>query len=111
MVAKRTARYRTRTHGDDNFWGRNRRIGLFQRQPHVARYRAGNQQAVGMSWRGHELDTKAAQVVCHCTEHVDIRFAPGATAGADLPELECSTENAMNVISKLARPGQATPSG
>ena len=99
------------------FGGGKRLVGLLQRQPHVLRHRAGDQQPVGVARRGDELDAEAAQVEADGAEHVDVGLAGVAAAGADLPQLErapgtagasaCRARRARRQASR--RPGPGPP--
>ena len=74
MVDERPARDRAGADRDHDLRGRHRVVGLLQREAHVARHRAGDQQAVGVARRGDELDAEAAEVPADGAE--DVRRRP-----------------------------------
>src|SRR5690606_40579619 len=55
-------------------------------------YGPGDEQAVGVSRRGHELDAEPGKVEDHGTEHVHVGLAAVAAARADLAELQRPAE-------------------
>ena len=83
-----------------NLWIGHGLICLLERDPHIAGNRTGNQETVRMTRRCHELDPEASQVKHDGIQDVNVRFAPVTAAGAHLPELERSAENAVNVAGK-----------
>jgi len=58
--------------GDHQFRSGERRVAGEQRRAHVLGDRASDQQAVGMAWRGDELDAEAGQVEDQGVEHVEV---------------------------------------
>src|SRR5437016_9857908 len=69
---------------DHPFWIRGSRIGALERDLHVARYRAGHHEHVGVARRGDEADAEALDVVDGIVEGMDLELAAVARAGIDL---------------------------
>ena len=98
MADVRPAGNGARAHRDHQLRRRHGFISLAQRQGHVLRDRAGDEQAVGMAGRRDELDAEPAQVEDHGVQHVHVGFAPVAAAGADLPQLEGAAEYPARLV-------------
>ncbi len=60
---------------DDYLGLRHRPIRLQKRELHVPRYRAGDQEHVGMTRRGNELDSEAFDVVDRVVQRDNLQFA------------------------------------
>src|SRR5206468_3507737 len=89
-----TAADGARSDGDNELGGRHGGIGFQERRPHVLGHRPRHNNAVCMARRSHELDAESAEVENHRVEHVEIRLATVAAAGAYLPELQRPTKKA-----------------
>ena len=60
----------------DNYFGfRHRLMCLQKRELHVPRYRAGDQEHVGMTRGGNELDSEALDIVDRIVQSDDLQFA------------------------------------
>src|SRR5882672_5515502 len=100
----RSSRDRAGAHRDDDFSGRHRVIRLLQCQLHVPGDGSGDQESVGMTRRGDDLDTETAEVPSYGLEDVDVCFAGVAAPGADLPQLERPPEQLEQL--RLELPGE-----
>src|SRR5438105_6204812 len=103
MVDVRPAGDGTGADGNDNLRRRHRVIGLSQSEPHIVSHGPRDEQAIGVPWRGHELNAEAAQVENDGVEHVDIGLATIAAAGAYLPQLERTAEQAARLVVESLR--------
>ena len=83
--------------GDNDLRGRNRFVGGQQRFGHIFSNRSGYPESVSVTWRGYELDAKAAQIPTDRRKNVSVSFTGVAAAGADLPELERAAEDAAHI--------------
>src|ERR1051326_6395539 len=72
--------------GDDELWLSDGLIGHQQSLFHIHGDRAGDQNAIGVTRRGDELDPEPAGVEDDIAERVCLDLASVATAGADLTQ-------------------------
>ena len=79
---------RAGAYGDHQLGRRQSGVGLLQRQLHIGADAAGDQQAIGVTWRGDKLDAEAAQIENYRAQNVYVRFAGIAAGGADLAQPE-----------------------
>jgi hypothetical protein len=100
MIAEGTSCDRARTDRNYNLGFGYRIVSLLERPAHVSGNWSRNQDTVRMARRRHELDAEASQIEYDCIQDVDIRFAAVATARADLPKLERTAKNALELIGK-----------
>jgi len=97
MVPERASRDRARADRDDYFRMGHGRVGLLEREVHVAGNGTGDQESVRMPRRRHELNAEASQVENNRIKNVNVSFASIAAAGADLSEFERTSENAVEI--------------
>ena len=71
---------------------------------HVLADRARDDDAVGVAWRGDELDAESAHVEDDGAEHVQVGLGRVVAAGAHLAKLERAAEDAEHLL--LERPGE-----
>src|SRR5947199_9733902 len=76
------ARNRACADRDHNFWRSHRVIGFLEREFHVLRQHARDEQSVRVTGRGDILDAEATEIPPDCAEHIDVRFTSTATTGA-----------------------------
>ena len=69
-------------------------VGAFERLPHVARDRPGDEQHVGMTGRRDEAQAEALKIVEGVVECVDFKLAAVAGAGIDLADCQAAAEPA-----------------
>jgi hypothetical protein len=60
---------------DDYLWFRHRPIRLQKRELHIPRYRASDEEHVGMTRRGNELDSETFDVVDRIVQSDNLQFA------------------------------------
>src|SRR5688500_2843920 len=75
MVDVRTTGDGAGADGDDDLRIGDDSVGFLDGQGHVLRNRAGDEQAIGVSGRGDELDAEAAKIPADGAQNVHIRFA------------------------------------
>ncbi len=88
-------------HGDDDLRRGDRIVGLLERELHVLGDRAGDEQAVRVSRRRHELHPEPPEVPAHRVEDIGIELAPIAAARRYLAQLERPPEQAMQLRTQL----------
>src|SRR6185312_5764455 len=67
-----------------------------------ARNRAGNQKHVGMTWRRHEMNAEAFDVVDRTAQVHDFDFAAVARPGVHLADMERATQRGIKTFLQLA---------
>ena len=105
VADERPAGDRAGADGDHDLRRRHGVVGLLQRQFHVLRHRAGDEQPVGVARRGHELDAEAAEIPADRAEHVGVGLAGVAAAGAHLPQPQRAAEELAQLL--VERGGEA----
>ena len=75
-------------------------VGFLESQFHILRYRAGNQQTVGMARRGDKLNPEPAQIEYDRAEYDGVRFAGIAAAGTDLPQFERAAQQPNQITAE-----------
>lgn len=73
-------------------------ISFLQCEFHIFRHWASDEQSIGVARRSDELDPKSSQVPTNGSEHIGVRFASGAAAGAHLPETKRTTEELPKLV-------------
>lgn len=77
----------------DNWPGRGHGVVAFEQGfTHVARYRPGQRDGVGMARGGYKVHAKAADVKNDCGQHIKVGFTCPATGGCNLAQLERTGE-------------------
>lgn len=87
--------------GDHVFGSRCGAPGAAQRGLHVARDHTGDQQDIGMPWRGDEMQTEAFQIMVRVGEGMDLQLAGIAGADVDMPDRETPTETRIDLATQL----------
>ena len=75
VLAKDATTDAARAYRNDYLGFRHRPMRLQQRKFHVPRDRTGDQEHVGMTRRGHELDSEAFDVVDRIVQRDNLQFA------------------------------------
>ena len=73
-------------------------VSALQRDLHVARYRAGDEEQVGVAGAGDEPDAQSFEVVIGVADGVYLQFAAVARTGIDLPDRERATESIQDLL-------------
>ena len=82
--------------GDHQLRVGRRVVGAPERDRHVLRHRAGDQQHVGVARAGDEPDAQALDVVVRVAERVDLQLAAVARARVDLPDGQRAPQDAQD---------------
>lgn len=70
-------------------------IGLFESQSHILSYGTSDQQPVSVARRRYKLNPESSEVKHYRVKDINVRLTSVTSAGADLSQLERSTEDAM----------------
>ena len=87
---------------NDQLRGRDRFIRQLQRASHVPVYRPGDDDAVGVTRRSHELDAESGHVEHHVAEGDELGFAPVAAPRDNRAESEGAPEQASRALIQRA---------
>src|SRR5262249_36134205 len=74
----------TRANRNDPLRLWTRIVGTLQRFPHVPGHRPGDQEHVGMAWRGNKPQTKTFEVIERVVQRVNFQLTSIAGAGINL---------------------------
>ncbi len=88
------------------FWGSALRISSFQRNLHIDRNRAGDEQHVGKSGRSGEMDAEPLAIVNSVIHGMDFQLAAVARTGIHLPDGQAAVKGLSDLFFQLrADPG------
>ena len=79
-AGERTTADRAGAHGNHELGRRHRSVGLSERELHVGRHRPGDDDAVGVTRGGHELDSEAAEIEDDVARRYKLGLAPVAAS-------------------------------
>jgi len=100
MVVKGPSGDGTGAGGDDDLRVGYGIVGIAQGRSYVLCDGAGDQEPVGMTGGGDELNPESSQVVGDGAQDIDIGFTGAAPAGADLPQAQGTSEEFSDFLSK-----------
>ena len=100
MIQERAAADCTGADGDHKLGAGHGGIRVQQGGPHILAYRPGDDDAVGMAGRRHELNAETAQVENHRAQDVEVRLAGIAAPCADLAEFERAAQQSPRFLLK-----------
>ena len=103
MIAEGTAADGAGAHGDDQLGRRRCFVGFKQGNAHVLSYRPCDHKRIGVARRSDDLNAKAPHVKNGGAQHIDVHLAAVAAAGAHLPQLEGTAEDAANLFAQDIR--------
>jgi len=87
-ICKNASGNRASADGNHDLGIRHSFVSFQKRLSHITRNRTRDNKPVGMTGRGHKLDTKTTQIKNGRVKDINVRLTSIATPGRDLPKFE-----------------------
>src|SRR5262249_15295380 len=100
-IGVEATRNRTGAEADDESWIRHRIPREAHGIGHVRREWTREHQPVGVTGRGHPLDSEALKIEVHVREGVELELATVATSRRDLPQAQGAAECLRECMRRL----------